>query len=487
MALNSVNYICMVKSKIVEYYSFGFLWGVVTSLLLPLLLQLFMGSMAGAALVSVWSTSTVPSLVDGGPDSPVELGARFRTDVAGSVVGIRFYKSTANTGNHVANLWTTAGAKLATAAFANETASGWQQVNFSTPVSISASTVYIASYSALNGHYSADLNYFATKGVDNYPLHVLANSGSAGDGVYAYGAGSSFPASTYKSTNYWVDVLFQSGTQSGTAPSVTSISPPLNAAGVSLTSTLSLSFGDAMNVSTINSSNIFLVDPANATIPAAVNYNAATNIASLAPSSPLKIGTVYKAIVKGGPSGVADLSGNTMSSDFSWTFATASSYGAQSGGPGGPILVITDPSNPFSAYYAEILLTEGFNEFALAPVSSLTSATLAQYDIAILGQFALTGSQAAMISNWVNAGGNLIAMRPDKQLAGLLGLLDAGSTLPEGYLLVNTGSGAGRGIVGQAIQFHGTADCYALASATSLAMLYSSRKKQKNVHRMEMK
>ena len=30
-----------------------------------------------------------------------------------------------------------------------------------------------------------------------------------------------------------------------------------------------------------------------------------------------------------------------------------------------------------------------------------------------------------MLTSWVNAGGNLIAMRPDKQLAGLLGLTDA--------------------------------------------------------------
>ena len=39
-----------------------------------------------------------------------------------------------------------------------------------------------------------------------------------------------------------------------------------------------------------------------------------------------------------------------------------------------------------------------------------------------------------MFSDWVNSGGRLIAMRPDKKLAGLLGMKDAGSTLSEGYL-----------------------------------------------------
>ncbi len=79
-----------------------------------------------------------------------------------------------------------------------------------------------------------------------------------------------------------------------------------------------------------------------------------------------------------------------------------------------------------------------------------------------------------MFTTWVNAGGNLIAMRPDKQLAGLLGLTDAGSTLSEGYLLVNTASGPGKGIVGETIQYHGTADRYTLNGATSVATLYSN-------------
>ena len=82
-----------------------------------------------------------------------------------------------------------------------------------------------------------------------------------------------------------------------------------------------------------------------------------------------------------------------------------------------------------------------------------------------------------MLDTWVNGGGNLIAMRPDKQLAGLLGLTDAGEHPRRGYLLVNTGAAPGAGIVGQTIQFHGTADRYTLAAARrprSRATLYSN-------------
>ena len=67
-----------------------------------------------------------------------------------------------------------------------------------------------------------------------------------------------------------------------------------------------------------------------------------------------------------------------------------------------------------------------------------------------------------MLSDWVQGGGNLIAMRPDKQLAGLLGLdrrrRHARRRLPQG----RHGVGPGAGIVGQTMQFHGTADRYTL-------------------------
>src|SRR5438876_8733957 len=78
-----------------------------------------------------------------------------------------------------------------------------------------------------------------------------------------------------------------------------------------------------------------------------------------------------------------------------------------------------------------------------------------------------------MFSDGVTAGGNLIAMRPDKQLYGLLGLTDAGATLSNAYLLVNTATSPGTGIVGQTIQFHGTADRATLNGATAVATLYS--------------
>jgi Domain of unknown function (DUF4082) len=141
----------------------------------------------------------------------VEVGVKFKADVNGSITGIRFYKGTGNTGTHIGSLWTASGTKLATVTFGNETASGWQQALFSSPVAITAGTVYVASYLAPAGHYAADNSYFASAGVDNAPLHALQDGVSGGDGVYAYSSTSSFPNNTWQSSNYWVDVVFTTG------------------------------------------------------------------------------------------------------------------------------------------------------------------------------------------------------------------------------------------------------------------------------------
>ena len=160
------------------------------------------------AFYTIWTSASVPTTADAGADSPAELGVLFKSDVNGTISGIRFYKSANNTGTHVGNLWSSSGTLLASATFSSETASGWQQVSFSTPVAITANTVYVASYHATVGHYSEDQNYFASAGVDNPPLHALQNGVSGSNGVFAYGTNSVFPNTGFNSSNYWVDVVF---------------------------------------------------------------------------------------------------------------------------------------------------------------------------------------------------------------------------------------------------------------------------------------
>ena len=149
-----------------------------------------------------------PATPDSGDGHSVVLGVKFSTSVAGTVTGIRFYKTSTNIGTHVGSLWTTGGTLLASGTFTGESASGWQQLTFSSPVSITANTTYLASYFAPKGHYSDTSGGFGSSGVNNPPLSALANSVSV-DGVYAYSSSNVFPTSTYKATNYWVDIDFQ--------------------------------------------------------------------------------------------------------------------------------------------------------------------------------------------------------------------------------------------------------------------------------------
>ena len=54
--------------------------------------------------------------------------------------------------------------------------------------------------------------------------------------------------------------------------------------------------------------------------------------------------------------------------------------------PGGPVLVITDPSRPFTRYYGEILGAEGLNDYSMTNLAQVSAATLAGHDVVVLGE-----------------------------------------------------------------------------------------------------
>ncbi|HEY6503024.1 MAG TPA: Ig-like domain-containing protein [Chitinophagaceae bacterium] len=253
------------------------------------------------------------------------------------------------------------------------------------------------------------------------------------------------------------------------------VSPANGAAGVAISTAVTVVFNLAMDATTINSSTIELRNSLNVLVPASVTYNATTRTATLTPSAALSNSTLYSAKVKGGTTGVKDLAGNTMVTDLNWSFTTVDPpLLAPADGPGGPILVVSTSSNPFSRYAVEILRAEGLNHFAAADVSTLTATLLNNYDVVVLGEMTVTAAQVTLLTNWVNAGGTLIAFKPSALLNPLMGINTASGTLTDRYLLVNTSAGPGFGIVNQTIQFHGAANLHTLNGATSLATLYSA-------------
>ncbi|MFI7642185.1 DUF4082 domain-containing protein [Nonomuraea sp. NPDC049400] len=158
---------------------------------------------------SLWSDSTTPAN-QSTDNRAVTLGVKFRSDESGLLHGIRFYKGPQNTGTHTGSLWTAGGQLLASVTFTGETATGWQQAYFSTPVAINANTTYIASYHTPTGLWSYNRPYFTTA-FTNPPLTALQSGSQGGNGVYTYGATNSFPTSTFNASNYWVDVMFTPG------------------------------------------------------------------------------------------------------------------------------------------------------------------------------------------------------------------------------------------------------------------------------------
>ena len=152
--------------------------------------------------------NVTPWTVDAGDAGAIEVGVRFKADLDGTITGVRFYKATANTGTHIGNLWAANGTLLARGTFAGETASGWQQLTFSTPVDVSAGTTYVASYYAPRGHYSQSAEYYYSPSpvggntLDSPPLHALSSNNGGSNGVFTYAGATRSRPSTEDGENF---------------------------------------------------------------------------------------------------------------------------------------------------------------------------------------------------------------------------------------------------------------------------------------------
>jgi hypothetical protein len=140
----------------------------------------------------------------------VELGVKFKADVAGTVSAIRFYRNSTSTNGYTVHLWSSTGTLLATG-HGNDGPStpGWTEIAFATPVAIAANTVYVASYFSPTGQWSADDDYFASAGVNSGVLHAPSGPAVQGNGVIRFCSSGCFPSQTFDNTNYWVDVVFR--------------------------------------------------------------------------------------------------------------------------------------------------------------------------------------------------------------------------------------------------------------------------------------
>jgi len=153
---------------------------------------------------SFWPGDVIPRHEVVPETEPVDLGLRFTTSRAGSIVGLRFLKGAGDTGRHTLTLWDGTGAVLARVTPTTETASGWQEVRLDEPVPVEPGRTYVVSYHTSSGRFTVMRKYFTGSPFVAGPLIALA----APNGVYAYSATPAFPTGVTAGANYFADVIF---------------------------------------------------------------------------------------------------------------------------------------------------------------------------------------------------------------------------------------------------------------------------------------
>lgn len=270
---------------------------------------------AGGQNIAQWQFTTAAPTLEGvvadlfGDETPsvaavadraVEVGTAFSVVYPATVTAIRFYKGADNTGSHVGHLWNAAGDLLATAQFTNETATGWQRAELSTPVELVAGDTYVVSYFAPNGGYSATAGYFENPVTRD---HIVAPGGS--NGRFIYTDTGAFPTDSWNSTAYFVDA--EVAFAAAPVPSITSRTPAADAENVDpasavISATLANASAGAITVTTGGSA-----------VAGTSSFNSATGVITFTPAAALQRGKSYSVTATANG---ASVSGGT------WSFST---------------------------------------------------------------------------------------------------------------------------------------------------------------------
>ena len=238
---------------------------------------------------SIWQDGTPTGASESNDPNAQTLGVQFQASSSGYITGVRFYKEADDTGAHTGSLWTSTGTLLAPGRSPTRPPSGWQELDFSTPVAVTAGTTYVASYFTSTG-YPAYTAQGLASAVTNGPLTALA-----GGGVYAYGSSNTFPTSTYNNNNYWVDVVY-SPSAGATPPAVTTRDAEF---GVDGQRGVGGAVGDVLPAGDAGHGVVHGEGLGGNSVAGSVGFNAADTVATFTPSSSLAGSTTYTATVSG--------------------------------------------------------------------------------------------------------------------------------------------------------------------------------------------
>jgi hypothetical protein len=171
-----------------------------------------------------------------------------------------------------------------------------------------------------------------------------------------------------------------SGPPDTTVPTATVMSPGEDMTGTATNGRLTATFSEAMVPAAINTDNFRLTDDGINFIPGSVSYDTTNKIAVFTPSNDLSPNTRYTATVI---TGIKDLSGNPLMTDFAWCFVTGGATDSDL-----PTVISTIPEDATPSVEINRRITATFSEEMNS--STLTSAN-----------FTLTGPGATPVSGTV--------------------------------------------------------------------------------------
>lgn len=107
-----------------------------------------------------------------------------------------------------------------------------------------------------------------------------------------------------------------------TPPAITSTTPVDNNTGIAVNTTITATFSEEIDASTITTTTFTLNGETTGTVFGSIIYN--NHIATFTPSDNLSYNTTYTVTIKSGNNGVKDLAGNALTEDYVWCFMTES-------------------------------------------------------------------------------------------------------------------------------------------------------------------
>jgi Ice-binding-like/Bacterial Ig-like domain len=216
-----------------------------------------------------------------------------------------------------------------------------------------------------------------------------------------------------------------------TAPLVNSTNPVATSIGAGSNQKITATFSEAMDSTTVTPITFTLMGPGETPVVGTVTYSAIGTSATFTPSTALIPDTTYSAAIT---TGVTDLSGNALASNFGWTFTTGDTTDTVA-----PIVNSTNPVDNASGVGIDASISASFDK-AMDP-STLNPVT-----------FTITGPGANAVAGQVtyDVPDMIVTFTPTSTLAStttfmatLGGALDlAGNPLPTFEWTFNTGATA---------------------------------------------